>query len=487
MPSGVRKQPFSGDKGLLLDTREWLLLPGYGAAREDDEKGQTMDSAVMTTASLDSSTGVAAPPWLDLSLRERVRRTERGEQPADEWRAEASAWSAAADEAYRACVELRPVDRYSDPVRVGVKDTLDAAGFATRLGLRRYRHYPRRDAAALRGLPGGAVVAKLATAQLGLGLDHGCRNPRFPHLNPSGSSTGSAVAVAAGICDVALGSDSTGSVRLPANACGVVGLRLTHDPRLHDGLFCLSPALESPGWLARTADDLAFAWERFSLGAALPGSRSCRIGVGAGLLEDGCLPEIVAAADAVAAALPGHGHEVVPIRLDDLLPWRQSVWELVAQDARDAYSSLSGRLDEPLEESVAELLRFGEQVGAARRTTITGALRQCRAGIAERFGRAGLDAWLVPTTSRLPSPAGLVTGTSTIPDFDDPETRRSLGYATIASFAGIPAITVPVAVDPARAAPIGLQLMGPPHSEPLLLDLARQLESAAAGTLGGAR
>jgi Asp-tRNA(Asn)/Glu-tRNA(Gln) amidotransferase A subunit family amidase len=445
-----------------------------------------MDSAVIT-ASLDSSTGGAAPPWLDLPLRERVRRAEGEGQPADEWRAEASAWSATADEAYRACVELRPVGRFSDPVRVGVKDTLDAAGFATRLGLRRYRHYPGRDAAALRGVPAGAIVAKLATAQLGLGLDHGCRNPRFPHLNPSGSSTGSAAAVAAGICDVALGSDSTGSVRLPANACGVVGLRLTQDKRLHDGLFCLSPTLESAGWLARTADDLAFAWERFSLGPALPGPRSYRVGVGAGLLEDGCLPEIVAALDAVAAALPGHGHEPVPIRLDDLLPWRRSVWELVAQDARDAYSSLSGRLDEPLEESVAELLRFGEQVGTARRTAITDRLRRCRAGIAERFGSAGLDAWLLPTTSRFPSPAGLVTGTSTIPDFDDPETRRSLGYATVASFAGIPAITLPVAVDPAHAAPIGLQLMGPPHSEPLLLGLARQLELAADLTQGGAR
>jgi Asp-tRNA(Asn)/Glu-tRNA(Gln) amidotransferase A subunit family amidase len=412
---------------------------------------------------------------------------EEKPQSADEWRAEVSTRSAAADEAYHACVELRPAGPGSDPVRVGVKDTFDVAGFATRLGLRRYRHYPDRDAAALRGVPGGAVVAKLATAQLGLGLDHGCRNPRFPHLNPSGSSTGSAVAVAAGICDVAVGSDSTGSVRLPANACGVVGLRLTHSKRLHDGLFCLSPALESPGWLARTVDDLAFAWERFSLGAALPRPRSYRVGVGAGLIDDGCLPEIVAALDGVAAALPAHGHEPVPLRLDDLLPWRQSVWELVAQDACDAYSSLSERLDEPLEEPVAEFLRFGEQVGRARRTTITDGLRHCRAGITERFASEGLDAWLLPTTSRFPSPAGSVTGTSTIPDFNDPETRRSLGYATVASFAGIPAITLPVAVDPARAAPIGLQLMGPPHSEPFLLGLARQLESAIAEMRGSAR
>jgi Asp-tRNA(Asn)/Glu-tRNA(Gln) amidotransferase A subunit family amidase len=384
--------------------------------------------------------------------------------------AEADRHAQTADERYRACVELRPGNPGGGPIRVGVKDVVDVAGFATRLGRPGYRHYPVRTAAVLRRVPAEAVVAKLVTPELGLGLEHGCVNPRFPHLNPSGSSTGSAVAVAAGICDLAMGTDSSASIRLPANACGVTGLRLTHDHGNLDGLLPLAPLLDAPGWLARTPDDLAFAWDRFGLGLPVGGpGRRYRFGVPAGLGADGCLPEILDVLDGLAHRLAGSRHTVSTLDIGDLLDWRPAVWELVARDSRDEHHRLG--LDREITESVRACYAFGATVDDRRREQIVAALTGCRADITARFARDAVDAWLTPTTARFPRPAGEAGGSSTVPDFSDPAVRAGLGYATLASFAGLPALSVPVTV--VAHAPVSFQLVGPPRSEPTLIDAAR--------------
>lgn len=419
-----------------------------------------------------------APTAVDLPLRERHRRLRTGEWDYDRWRAAADRWAWTADERYRACVELRPSAAGAGAVRIGVKDTVDVAGFATRLGLPEYRHYPRRSAAVLHGVPASAVVAKVATAQLGLGLGTRCRNPRFPHLTPSGSSTGSAAAVAAGICDLTVGTDSTGSIRLPANACGVTGLRLTHDPRRLAGVLPLCPVIDSPGWLTRTPDDLAFAWNQLHLGVPVPPpGRRYRIGVPAGLLADGCLPRILHERDRIADALAAAGHRMISVDIGDLLPWRQAVWELVAHEAGRRQGELTARLGAEVGASVLAAHAFGRAVGPDRLADIERALRHHRAEASARFERAGVDAWLLPTTSRYPGPAEPPAGetVSTIPDFQDPAVVAGLGYATVASFAGLPAITVPAGVDAERDAPISVQLIGPPHSEHTLIDAAREV------------
>ena len=427
---------------------------------------------------------LAAPAWLALSLRERHWRLRTGELDARAWAEDSDRWARSADERYQACAELRPVAPDAGSIRIGVKDTVDATGFATRLGPPGYRRYPDRSAAVLRDVPAAAVVAKVATAQLGLGLGTPCANPRFPHLSPSGSSTGSAVAVAAGICDLTVGTDSTGSIRLPASACGVTGLRLTHDPGRLEGILPLCPMIDSPGWLARTPDDLAFAWNELRLGARVPApGRRYRIGVPDGLRADGCLPRIVDELDRVAARLAAAGHTVTRVDIADLLPWRQAVWELVAYEAGRHQAELAARLGAEVSASVHSAYGFGRALGDERLAAVCEALVRVRAGAAARFERAGVDAWLLPTTSRYPGPAGAPADEtiSTIPDFDDPAVVAGLGYATVASFAGLPAITVPAAVDTDLNAPISVQLIGPPNSEAALLDAAREVAAAADG------
>lgn len=412
---------------------------------------------------------------LTMPVGERLRRIASGELEPQAWREQADAWSRRADTQYRASVELRPAYERSGPIRIGVKDTIDVASFATRLGLPHYRRYPERSATALEHVPHSSINAKLATPQIGLGAEHPCVNPYFPHLNPSGSSTGSAVAVAAGICDLAMGTDSTGSIRLPANACGVVGLRMTYSAERLAGVFTVCPEIDSTGWLARTAEDLAVAWDRLALGPPVADQprRTFRVGVPGRLLADGCLPEIVEQLDIMSRALTSEGHTIVPIEIDDLLPWRGSVWELCARSAWDAHRS--GRHEHlgELSETTQAFIEYGSTIGDVRHAEIRGALGACRATIAERFGEPGLDGWLLPTTSRFPRDLRTASPlTSTIPDFSDPDIQRGLGYSTVASFAGIPAITFPVAIEPARRAPISLQLFGPANHEALLIRMA---------------
>ncbi|MGW3891946.1 amidase [Micromonospora chokoriensis] len=392
----------------------------------------------------------------------------------------ANQWAKHADALYRTSVDLR--DLHEGTLRVGVKDLVDVRGFPTRLGLRGYRAYPDKSAAALAGIRGEAITAKLVSTELGIGMHHGCVNPYFPHLDPGGSSTGCATALAAGICDLALGTDTVVSVRLPASACGVVGLRLTHDSEAMRGTFKLSESLDAPGWMTRTVDDLAYLWERLSLtskriersGVCAEKPGRLRIGVLREVAEDEIEPEIRAMFDAVCDALVNAGHDVVTVALDDLFWNRGLAYELCARDAWDAYQRHSDRLANDLDDSTRAALDAGAQVGDARRQALIVAQDGYRADALRVFRENRLDAWLMPAGTLMPRDLTLEDAPpSTIPPAGERRGSTRVNYATIASFAGLPGITFPVGFSPSYRAPIGLQAMAPPHAEATLIALAR--------------
>jgi Asp-tRNA(Asn)/Glu-tRNA(Gln) amidotransferase A subunit family amidase len=423
------------------------------------------------------------PPVVALPVRERLRLIRTGALSSAEWHAEADEWSRAADARYRACVELRPASPGDAPVRLGVKDTVDVAGFATRLGLRRYRHHPQRSAAPLRGLSGVTVNAKVVTTELNIGLGSGCTNPYFPHIDPAGSSTGSGVAVAAGICDLALGTDVLGSIRWPAGRCGVVGLRVTHDPRLLDGVFPLSPAMDAPGWVARTADDLAVLWSHAGLGDPAP-ARRCRVGVIGEALAAGPEPAILGAMDTARAALAEAGHAVTDVRLGELWRWRGAAWDLCARDAWEGHKAWRERIADDLLDSTRRALETGAQVADRRYAEIDRAMRRLRAALPEPFAGEQVDAWLLPLDPEVPRVRDEVPrAASTIPLPGEPDYDREVGFTPLASFLGLPAITFPVGCDPARGAPLALQLVGPRHTEATLIQLAADI-ARGVGDLG---
>ena len=167
-------------------------------------------------------------------------------------------------------------------ITLGVKDLFDTAGLTTTYGSAIFReHVPERTAEAVRRLEqaGYAVVGKTNLHEFAYGItsenEHygDVVNPLDSGRIPGGSSGGSAAALAAGLCDVALGTDSAGSIRLPAACCGVVGFKPTWGLVPTDGVFPLAPTFDTAGPMARSVADCTAMMQ-----ALVPGFREAEIG-----------------------------------------------------------------------------------------------------------------------------------------------------------------------------------------------------------------
>ncbi len=150
-----------------------------------------------------------------------------------------------------------------------VKDLIDTAGIRTTYGSRIYAdHVPTRHASIVqRALDAGAVVVgkanlpEFAWSVLGINPWYGTvHNPLHPGKTTGGSSSGNAAALAAGLVDLGLGTDTGGSIRLPSGACGTVGLKPQWGRLPLDGIFPLCPSLDTVGPMARTVADVALFW-----------------------------------------------------------------------------------------------------------------------------------------------------------------------------------------------------------------------------------
>ncbi|MFI8830123.1 amidase [Streptomyces afghaniensis] len=426
-----------------------------------------------------------------LPLPERVTARARGTLTAEEWRTEEAAWSDLADARYRACVHRAPLDAAAAPVRVGVKDTVDVAGFPTRLGLRGHRHHARVSNPAIAALPSAraAVTAKVVTTELNIGVGSECVNPYVPQIDPGGSSTGTAVSVAANICDIGLGTDVLGSVRWPAGQCGTVGLRMTQRTSLLEGVFPLSPPMDALGWATRSAADLAYLWPLLGLdrlGAQRPAAEGpYRIGVVANVdgPEGTCGPVMRRALETACARLEASGQRLDAVRLDDLWALRGPAWELCARQAWDAYQVWRPWVPTDLHETTRGALEVGAKVQDDRYAWILERLAHTRATVEGDFDAAGVDAWLLPLDPAAPPDLATADArVSTIPAPGDPDYDLRVAYTPLASFAGLPALTMPVARDE-RGAPLCVQLIARRDHEPLLIRLAALLEEAV-GPLG---
>ncbi len=171
---------------------------------------------------------------------------------------------------------------------LAVKDLFDTAGVRTTYGSRIYgEHVPEGNAVAVqRLLDAGAVLVgktnltEFAWGVLGDNQWHGmCRNPTRPGLTTGGSSSGSAAALAAGLCDLALGTDTGCSVRLPSAACAVVGLKSQWGLISMEGVFPLCPTLDTVGPMARSVADVALVWSVLT-GRPVPEPRLAGLTVG---------------------------------------------------------------------------------------------------------------------------------------------------------------------------------------------------------------
>ena len=212
---------------------------------------------------------------------------------------------------------------------LAVKDLFDTAGVRTTYGSGLYaEHVPERNAAAVQRLvdAGAVVVGKthlpeFAWGVLGQSEWYGtCHNPTHPGQTTGGSSSGSAAALAAGFCELALGTDTGCSIRLPSAACEVVGLKSEWGLIPTEGVFPLVPTLDTVGPMARSVADVALMWSVLT-GRAVPEPGFA--GLTVGLLRqppgigDGRETERSDAAEAWVADLERLGARVVEARVPD--------------------------------------------------------------------------------------------------------------------------------------------------------------------------
>ena len=228
--------------------------------------------------------------------------------------------------------EVEPTQAGAGPLAgrtLGVKDLFDTAGIRTTYGSGLYSdHVPDRNAVAVqRLLDAGAVLVgkthlpEFAWSVLGQNEWFGtCHNPSFPGKTTGGSSSGSAAALAAGLCELALGTDTGCSIRLPSAACGTVGLKSEWGLISTEGVFPLVPLLDTVGPMGRSVEDVALMWSVLTQ-RAVPEPRLA--GLTVGLMRqppgigDGRTTETSDAAEAWVADLERLGTQVVEATVPD--------------------------------------------------------------------------------------------------------------------------------------------------------------------------
>lgn len=438
--------------------------------------------AYLADCGADPAHGRQPPQYLALSLRERHARLEANPALAAEWAEQYEQWSVHADNHYRCLVSSRAVA--APWYRLGVKDTVDVAGLPTRLGLRSYRHYPARSAEALTWLdPRVALTCKVTTTELNIAFGGGCRNPRFPTIDPSGSSTGSAVSVAAGLCDISLGTDVLGSVRWPASHNGMVGLRMTQKAQSLAGVFPLSPRMDALGWVTRTADDLDFLFPLLGieglLGEQQPLKQHYRVGFLSHVHEPGLTSaQMLAMLDKTRHAMTELGMRQSEVQMPELWACRGDAWQLCARDAWLASAAWQQAFDCELHWSTQSALAVGAGVSDSEYLRIHQRMDQIRGGIDAWFDAAQVDFVVFPMDPnrpfdlRHPQP-----GDSTIPSPADADYAQKISFTPLASFSGLPAITVPICQSTDGKAALAVQIMGRRDSERQLLDIAKRLQA----------
>lgn len=289
-------------------------------------------------------------------------------------------------------------------------------------------------------------------------------NPRAPGRVPGGSSSGSASAVAAGLCDFAFGTDTGGSVRVPASFCGLFGIRTTHGRVSTAGLMPMAPSFDTVGWLARDAAMLRRVGALYVGAAPLAAPRLL-------LAEDAfavCTDEVGAALRVAAARLG----DATPVTLyaEGIAHWLDTFRPLQLGElwaTHGTWASMPGRRLSPL---VGERIALAARVPQAAIARAWLARETLAARLRDLLGRDGM--LVIPTAHDLPPRVGAPVDAQIA--FRD----RTLALTCVASLCRLPQVNIPAGM--LHGAPIGLSLIGPPYGDAMLMAAAEAFAPALA-------
>lgn len=370
--------------------------------------------------------------------------------------------------------------------RFAVKDLFDVAGTPTGAGSPDWLadapvargHAPAVAALLAAGadLWGKTVTDEMAFSLSGTNVHYGTpNNPAAAGRIPGGSSSGSASAVAGGVVDLALGTDTGGSIRVPASYCGIFGLRPTHGRIDITGVVPLARSFDTVGLLAGDGNRLAAGWRALSAGAEsvrpVGASRSLgRLVLATDLLEladDDCVGDLVAALYAFALDLD---LAVVSTRLappGELARWLGAFRCCQMSEAWDAHGEWITRRQPEFGPGVAE--RFA--MAATTDPDEAAAAESVRSEVGLALERAlGTDGVLVQPGASGPAP---LVATNSVVKQD--LRMRTLLLTAPAGLAGAPVVAMPLARS--NELPLGLAFVGRPGDDDALVDLAVRAES----------
>jgi amidase len=359
------------------------------------------------------------------------------------------------------------------------KDLFDVAGHPTGGGnpdWARQHPTPSRHAWAVQRLldAGATLIGKTITDEVSLGIlgenpfDGTPLNPAAPGHVPGGSSSGSASAVAQGFCDTALGTDTGGSVRVPASFCGLYGIRPTHGRLDLSGMMAQAPSSDTTGWLARDAATFARVSE-VMLGEPTPSRLPATLVVAVDAFG-------LADADTAAALTPmvrTLSSLIGYVREDLLAPPGLSIWSRAQRTLQPAEAWQTFRA---WIESDNPRMQFSVARGLVTAAAISENERQW-AALMRSEARARL-AWLVPPgtilcmpTTPFPAPATGLSLTAL-----EPLRARISCLTSHGGLTGVPQVSLPGTLVDGR--PIGLSIVGAPGSDATLVAVAKAMEAA---------
>ena len=322
------------------------------------------------------------------------------------------------------------------------------------------------DAGAM--LLGKTLMDELAYGLTGRNVHYGIpANPAAPDRVPGGSSSGSAAAVAGRACDFALGTDTGGSIRVPASYCGIFGMRPTHGRISAEGIVPLAPSFDAVGWFARDADLLERVG-RALLDESKPPEEPARLLVATDAMR-------LADGDVYTALLPwiGRAKSFFDLSYDieiagaGLANWVETFRMLSASEAWAAHGEWISEVKPRLAPDVAARFDFGRTVTRDAIAEHSEKREIVRKRMAELLTEGTI--LCIPTASTA----------APLRDADeatfDRVRQRTLPLTCIAGLAGLPQISLPAGFS--QDAPVGVSFIAPPGEDAMLLNFVRILTS----------
>jgi Asp-tRNA(Asn)/Glu-tRNA(Gln) amidotransferase A subunit family amidase len=358
-------------------------------------------------------------------------------------------------------------------IPIGVKDIFHVDGLPTRAGSQlppERLQGPQADSVRRLKQAGALVLGKTVTTEFAYFAAGATHNPHLPEHTPGGSSSGSAAAVGAGICSLALGTQTIGSITRPASYCGIVGYKPTYERISRFGVIPLAPSLDHVGVFSPEVP-----------GVELAASLLCRdwqlvithkkpvLGVITGPYLERVAPEGRDHFRAVCRRLRGAGYELKKVAampdFEDVVARHNLI---VAAEAAQVHSQWFAQFGGLYHPKTAELIDRGQSVSARQLSRALAGRQQLRAELTALMDEHQLDLWLSPATVG-PAPKGLEsTG--------DPVMNLPWTHS------GLPTLNLPAGFN-SEGLPMGAQLAGRWYADETLMDWAADMEPVVLGRI----